>query len=232
MFCTSGQRSPGRPAASRWSIPERGVRTATISLDDVAYAMAMSPGGDELYVATPRMVHVLDAGTHQEIGRVPLDASVPGSVALSPDGRHLYVAYNGGGDGAVAVIDTVARVVGNVIAIPGGAHPFPRIAIAPSGLQLYATFSAGDVTVIDAMDHEILARVPFPRGPAWGLAVDAVGTTLFLVVGASTYPDPQPDAVVVVDLRTEGITTVIEFCKSVPDPAHWFACPSPDGRSL
>ncbi|MFS0693841.1 YncE family protein [Streptomyces nitrosporeus] len=89
-------------------------------------------------------------------------------IALSPDGRHVYVGVNvPGADGVLEIIDTRSRrVVGSV---PVGRRPFD-VDVSSDGRQVYATgHDSFDVTVIDTADRQSRRIEVAPYGTEGGL---------------------------------------------------------------
>ena len=109
-------------------------------------------------------------------GAIPKERYLsPIEMALSPDGRLLYVVCQGSDD--VRVIDAQTdKIVGSVAV--GRA---PRgIAISPDGRQLYITNAGSDtVSVIDAVSLKVVQTLPTGFEPD-GIVVDRGGETLYV----------------------------------------------------
>ncbi len=98
---------------------------------------------------------------------LPGDASVrPMGLAISPDGRRLYVSTGRGRQ--VAVLDTATRnVVGSVTV---GQRPW-GIVLSPDGTRLYtANGPSNDVTAVDTRTLAAVATIPTGKSP-WGVEV-------------------------------------------------------------
>jgi len=121
MFPVVVDRRTGIPVSGTISVIDtsrNGVAT-TIDVGLHPTGMALSPGGDRVYVANANSdtVSVIDTATdtltntlhvgRTGAGRVPVLGSAPNAVAVSPDGRTLFVAN--AAENAVAVVDTNAR---------------------------------------------------------------------------------------------------------------------------
>jgi YVTN family beta-propeller protein len=88
-------------------------------------------------------------------------------MALSPDGKTLYVAN--GRRGTVSLIDTASRQILRTIA-DVGARPW-GIHLSGDARKLYtANGPSNDVSVIDLNSHQIIKKIPVCRGP-WGVAL-------------------------------------------------------------
>jgi YVTN family beta-propeller protein len=87
--------------------------------------------------------------------------SLPGGMALSPDGARAYVAN--GLAGSVAVVDLAARRV--VAEVRTGAEPL-GVATSPDGSRVYVTnFQSGTLAVIDAATSSVVATLPVGATP-------------------------------------------------------------------
>src|ERR1035441_3040359 len=99
----------------------------------------------------------------------------PVEMALSPDGRLLYVVCQDSDE--VRVVDVRS---GNVISsIPVG-HVPRGIALSPGGRQIYITNAWSDnVSVIDARTLKVVQTLPTGFEPT-GIVVDRSGSTLYV----------------------------------------------------
>jgi YVTN family beta-propeller protein len=111
------------------------------------------------------IVAVIDTATNTVVATVPVGENAVG-VAVTPDGKHVYVA-NVSTTRHVAVIDTATNTV--VATILAGNNPF-GVAITPDGTRAYVTNEVSNtVSVIDTASNTVVATVPvggFPRGVA------------------------------------------------------------------
>lgn len=139
--------------------------------------VVFSPDGRRAYVSSENgaAITVVDARAHKALGHVaipstgvtgPLGAR-PMGLALTADGKTLYVA-NGRG-GTISVVDTVARRVASTIA-GVGARPW-GLALSADGKTLYsANGPSNDVSVIDVVAGRVVRKISTCRGP-WGLVL-------------------------------------------------------------
>jgi DNA-binding beta-propeller fold protein YncE len=120
----------------------------------------ISPDGKRGYVSSQRRgqgVAVFDTAKNAIIGRVDLPNVELRRLALSPDGKRLYVAVRTDffGTGEIAVIDTESLQVIQRYRT----EPFPlEIAVTPNGRCLVITHSVPNrVSLMDATDGEFIS---------------------------------------------------------------------------
>ena len=103
---------------------------------------------------------MVDTASNTLVGTPITVGSGPTGVAVTPDGKHAYVANNGSNN--VSVIDTVTNtVVGTPI--PVGNSPL-GVAITPDGKHAYvANNGSNNVSVIDTATNTVVGT-PIPVG--------------------------------------------------------------------
>ena len=139
----------------------------------------------------------------------------PLNLALSPDGKELYVA--GEASGTVVVIDTSTRT--KVAEIPTGGQP-NDVTFSPDGRRAYATNRLDDsLSVIDTARREVLRTVPVGDEPH-GVLTDAEGRFIYVL-------DTSADQISVLDART-----FEEVKRLAASRNPWSLALSPDGRRL
>ncbi len=142
----------------------------------VAYGptdIVLSPDGATAYVSgstsgTVPIVSVITVATKAvktiNVGTTP---SAVGSLALSKDGKTLYVTRSD--DNSVVVIDTASSAVTKTIPIAaiGGNPAGPTdVALSPDGSVLYVTdTNTSSVTVINTLTQSVIATVPVGFAP-------------------------------------------------------------------
>jgi DNA-binding beta-propeller fold protein YncE len=169
----------------------------------------LAGGSDQLYLDIDDLdgcLEVVDTSTLKMVTRIRIDASrdrqlrsIPAAAALSPDGRHLYVANQGvrlSSDeatevGWVSVVDTRANQVTHEIPLPQagideslGASP-RFVALSPAGDRLVVANEYGIASIIDTATKSVVSTATFghptdqPRTVAVNSArnVAYVGTT-------------------------------------------------------
>ena len=151
-------------------------------------AAAITPNGARLYSVSLGMdqdfnfigvVSVIDTASNTVVASIPVDFP-PGfpqpTIAVTPDGGHVYVIGQGGPD--VAVIATASNTLVTTV-------PFPTpacLAIAPDGGRVYVTeILANAVGVIDTATNTVEpAAIPVGINPR-GIAVTPDGAFVYVV---------------------------------------------------
>jgi YVTN family beta-propeller protein len=141
--------------------------------------LALSPDGGTAYIAnsTNKALAVVALPSGQ--GDILMPEVSPNDVAISPDGRTVYLA----GckpictPGFVQLLDTASKRFTTQIQI--GGNPY-RIAIAPNGAHAYtANLSGPSVSVIDLATNTVVATVAVPVQPT-GVAVSPDSRTVWV----------------------------------------------------
>jgi YVTN family beta-propeller protein/autotransporter-associated beta strand protein len=125
------------------------------------FRLAVSADGQTLYAsdAISNYVYFVDLAA-QQLDTVDLGKSVA-NVALSPDGRRLYVANSL--DGSVSVLDTTTR---GILATIGVAGTPEGMAFSPDGQILYvANYSDDSVAVISTATNRMTRAIPVEGSP-------------------------------------------------------------------
>ncbi|MGH3578354.1 MAG: YncE family protein, partial [Mycobacterium sp.] len=130
-------------------------------------------------------VSVIDTATNTVLTGMgfPIpEGSFPQAVAITPDGKHVYVTNSTDTPGTVSVIATASNTV--VATVPVGNGPV-GVAVTPDGKHAYvANISDGTVSVIDTATNTVLAGPGFPipvgTGPV-AIAVTPDGKHAYVV---------------------------------------------------
>jgi YVTN family beta-propeller protein len=151
---------------------------ATVRVGVSPAQMAVSPDGKSVYVANTGSdtVSVLDTDTDTVARTIALPPrSRPVDVALNRDGRYLYTAD--GGSNHVSVLDTQASRV--VASVRVGTQPL-SVAVAPDDRTVYAANSGSDdVSAIDARTNRVVRAIPTGRFPS-SVTVTPDGASLYV----------------------------------------------------
>ncbi len=139
----------------------------------------------------------------------------PLNLAVSPDGRELYVACEAAG--TVVVVDTAA---GGVMAeIATGGQP-TDVTFSPDGQRAYVTNRLDDsLSVIDTQARRVLATVPVGDEPH-GVLTDPSGRLIYVL-------NTSADSVSVLDAQT-----LREVRRLAASRGPWSLARSPDGRQI
>ncbi|MER6915871.1 hypothetical protein ABT354_29710 [Streptomyces sp. NPDC000594] len=157
--------------------PERGP-FASVRVGTAPYGLVVGADG-RAWVATAEGVAVVDTRTRTALGRIAYRTdSGPVTtgeyrgggmgIALSPDGRRLYVGVNvPDGPGVLEVVDTATRKV--TATVPVGRRPFD-VDVSRDGREVYATnHDSFDVTAVRADDLRARRHEVAPYGTEGGL---------------------------------------------------------------
>jgi len=196
--------------------------------------IVISPDGRTLYAAddgywtgsssvnghavTPISLTTRQAGQPIDVG------PDPASLAITPDGRRLFVLPNNTDHPVIRPVDLTTGRVGSPLRFPGGAT---GMVMAPDGRTLYVdagTNTALIVPVDVATGREQPAiRIP---GDAYAMVITPDGKTLYTASGAAV-PGYGPDEVIPVDLASGHAGTPI----LVPNEPVGIAI-TPNGHTL
>jgi YVTN family beta-propeller protein len=106
------------------------------------------------------------------VGRNPLE------VAVTPDGKHVYVTNEG--DGTVSVIDTASNTVMTTVAVGASTE---GVAVTPDGKHAYvANLGSNNVSVIETAGNTVAATVAVGSGP---IGVGIIPDVPFLAFSAN-----------------------------------------------
>ena len=159
------------------------------------------------YTALAAYVSVVDTATRNVIGQIPL-SETPGNVALSPDGRLLYV----NGPTLVHVIDVATQSL--VTSFSVGGQP-ADVAFSPDSSRAYITdLNSGLLHVINAATSAVVATPMIDPGgldddnTPTGIAVSPLGERIYVVKG---------DDIVVVDAVTNTVIGEIRVATDIPN---------------
>jgi len=145
--------------------------------------LALSPDGDELYVACEGSgtVIVIDTESRAKVAEIP-SGGQPNDVCFSPDGRWAYCTNRL--DDSLSVIDTATRKVVKAVAV--GDEPHGVLSDA-QGRFLYVLDTIADqVSVIDTETLEEVKRLAASRSP-WSLSLSPDGTRILVTNNLSRF---------------------------------------------
>lgn len=178
----------------------------------VGHMLAFDPATERAFVANmfSASVAVIDTKRAPGYGRVrTVDVPAePEGIALTPDGRELWLGHRKGGQ--VTVVDTGTLEVKARLDFGGFAY---RLAPTPDGKSMLATCNAtGELVVMDVATHTIARRLEVGANPAgFCLSPDATRAAVSLL---------SDSTVVIVDLAT-GATRKSPPTGASPDGIAW-----------
>ena len=126
---------------------------------------------------TDNTVSVIDTATNTVEAAMIMVGNTPDAIAITPDGKHAYVANEA--DNTVSVIDTATNMV-EAATITVGIDPI-GVAFTPDGTQAYVTnIGSNTVSVIGTASNTVVATVLVGTGPL-GVAVSPDGKRAYVV---------------------------------------------------
>ncbi len=139
--------------------PRTGRVTRSAPLAAPVIAMALSPGGDRIYLTDrSSALQVLDTATAARVATVPIGSQANG-LAVAKDGRHVYVA----GTTGVKTVDTTTNTV---VATVGLRNSPSGIALTPDGTTAVVITSSDNHAVgIDLASGQPTWTVPVGERP-------------------------------------------------------------------
>jgi len=135
------------------------------------FGLAINPEGTRLFVtdrySVPYRVRVVDTASNSVVASIPI-AFQPTGVAVSPDGRYVYVATQGGS--RVWVIDATLNDYASMPSLNLCAGDFSGIGIAvsPDGSRVYVA-TGNALCAIDARTGIPVVRIPLSLYSGWVL---------------------------------------------------------------
>jgi YVTN family beta-propeller protein len=190
----------------------------------------VSPDEKTAYVSNweSRDISVIDAAARAATARIPV-GGVPRGLALSRDGRFLYVGLFD--RGAVQKVDLAKRAVARTLTFGEGA--MRHIVMHPTQDILYASdMLKGRILAIDAATDRLLAQIPADRNPNT-IALSPDGRYLFVSSRGSNNPEdyakkgPAFGTISCIDTETRA---VVDWTWGKNQPTGLAV--SPDGRTI
>lgn len=146
-------------------------------------ALAVSPDSQRLYAMYGRDVWTTAVSANQPGNLYTASRSFLNGMALSPDGRTLYVSESNG----VKVIDSATGDVRETVNLPGqvntstdGFGTYSTVAVSPDGTRLYVLNpSGGTMYVVDTVSSSVVSVVPVGATP-YAVAVSRDGKSIYV----------------------------------------------------
>ena len=162
---------------------ERLIVKATVPLEDAWLGLAWSPSGHRLYQAAGAVNAIdeigLEKGRWKVLGRIalgpPLKESFLGGLALTPDGRRLFVVEPFGQK--IMSIDLETRRVERTTSLPS--EPY-TCAVSPDATRVYISLWGGSkILILDAATLQAAGEILVGEHPN-ALALSRDGRRLFV----------------------------------------------------
>ncbi|NMH99992.1 Hsp70 family protein [Pseudonocardia acidicola] len=181
--------------------------------------VAFTPDGARAYVSvfdeirgTGNAVVVLDTASKAVTATIPADR-YPYAIAVSPDGRQLFVPNHDAN--LVSVVDTRTNTVQKKITVKPNPH---SVAFSVDGRRAYvANHQSNLVTVLDTKNGIVLTEIPVGQSPH-SLAMSPDGQRVYVV-------DYDADTVSVIDPAANTVSGTIAVQREPQSVAF-----APDGR--
>jgi YVTN family beta-propeller protein len=148
---------------------ETGMKATSVKVGLRPRSVGFLPNATRAYSTNEAdgTLSVVDVASRKVIGTIKLPGEAkPMGIAVSPDGKTIYVSTGRGGQ--VVAVDAATDAVTGSVAV--GRRPW-GIAITPDGKKLYsANGPSNDVSVVDLATLTVVATVP-AGGVPWGVAI-------------------------------------------------------------
>jgi gliding motility-associated-like protein len=132
--------------------------------------MVLSPDSTRLYTATNSYVYVINTATKQVVATLATGYAgmgAPFAVAISPDGKTLYVGVTGiGTQNAVQIFNTATNAMTYSVNFVAGQGIPSGLCISPDGAWLYVSMTdTNTLTVISTKTNTVVANIPVGNNP-------------------------------------------------------------------
>jgi YVTN family beta-propeller protein len=177
--------------------------------DMAPFGLAVTPDGSRLYCSTMTSgLAVIDTGSNSLITNIRVACGMSG-VAVSPDGKKVFVSLPSALKNGVSVIDTASN---NVIGQLPTAHA-SGMAVSPDSSKLYVgNIASNVVTVVDLTSNTVTASIPVGIYPA-DLALTADGSMLYVAnsntSGMLQVMNGAPSSVSVISTATNAVVATV-----------------------
>lgn len=190
---------------------------------------AASPDGTRLYFTLSDTITMLDTATMTRIASAPVGGAFASGVAVSADGRHVWVGHHGSDfetdqDNAVTVMDASSLAQVDMVSV-NGARP-DVLTVAAHDQRLYVGGLGGQTHVIDMSRRQVVAEIDYSDGEGMVLAPNGIcGYLAFATYENGQEPGsfprtkpwnvPSPNDFAVLDTRT------LHWLDSLPRDTDW-----------
>lgn len=209
----------------------RAALLATLAMGLWAMAWPSEAGQSLAYVSSgskPGTVSVIDTGDSVVVETV-LVGPGPQGIAVTPDGKRVYVANTGasGPNDTVSVIETASGTDTVVATIRVGRAPH-GVAVTPDGKRVYVANGTESVSVIDTNTNAVVTTILLGLGASpFDVAVTPDGKHAYVTNTLNNGPSGPPDNVLVIATTTNAVVATVP----VGSNPHSVAV-TPDGKHV
>jgi YVTN family beta-propeller protein len=150
---------------------------ATVTVGSGPQGLAVTPNGNEVYVANylASTVSVISTASDSVIATVALGSLYgPTDVAIAPDGATAFILVGGN----IVAISTSSHAVVNTFS--AGPSFGTGLAITPDGKQLYVANFSGTITIIDLLSYQIQNTLTVGY-TTWNVAISPDGKSGYVL---------------------------------------------------
>ena len=197
-----------------------GSQTGQFAVGTNAVDAVFTPDGVDAYVSNgdSNSISVVRISNLAVVTTISLGFS-PGSLAITPDGKQVFVEGSAGTTGYVVAIDTASNTLTKTLAL----SELPSsMAVSPDGKKLYTNGSSSGLLTIDTQSLTVVATLPIYAAVGVGVTKDG----RFAYVPNFGQPYNYTPNVAVVDTASNSIVTNIALNAKLNPSAIGM---SPDG---
>ena len=178
--------------------------TATIDVGANVEGVTIAPGDATLYAntQTPNAIKVIDTSinTVTDTITLPDQQGNTAGIAITSDGRYVYVPFFGATASILYVIDTISDLIVTTVQI-GNCPAIGATTGSPDAAYMYvADACGGTLDVVSTQNNTVTARIPVST-PS-GVAVAPDGSLVYVSTGPT-------NTVAVIDSMTNAVITTI-----------------------
>lgn len=202
---------------------------ATIPVGSNPEGIVISSNGHAVYVANTgsNTVSVIDTKTNTVTFTIPVNY-IPFTLALTPDGRTLYVLEEPNGYDLIVAINSVTKgSVGSMVA--GGGGDVANIAITPDGKYLYSINEVDEtIDIFDTSTNQGTGFVSTSGGRPFALVFSPDG--MYAYVLCAIDADATTEGILRIDTSTLGKKQLA--WGQLSEAENGSVVISPDGKKL
>src|ERR1700722_4610455 len=137
------------------------------------------------------------------VATIPTSTGLPLGMAVSPNGKFVYVACRDGG-----AVDVINAATNKVIASIATGNGTSYAAITPDGQTLFATnVNESTVSVIFTAKRKVVATLPVGTSPNQ-LAVSPDGKKVYVAIEGDPYNHTVPGGFSIIEVASLAVTTI------------------------